>query len=1116
MIRDPFYNQIVERLNQQLDPDTFEKCACLILREFHPTLVPIPGGSDAGMDGAVSDGQGRAFPLICTTQKDVIGNLTKSLKSYKKQIGKRKKIILATSRELTPPKRRNLENRAGELGFIPIQIYTQSAIAELLYNKPRWCKELLGLEGKAPSLSIFPQTRRCRLNSALIGREQDKNWLAQIKNDVLLIGQPGSGKTFLLYNFAKENNGFFVVSNDIDSITEEVRSKKPRFLIVDDAHLNDKLILQLKNLREGIYAEFRIIATCWPSKKELVSSVLNISNKEENTRNLSLLTRDQIVEVIKDCGIGGPNQLIREIVNQAAGKPGLAATLCYLCISGEIDSVVLGDALSQDIKVTFEPLIGEKATQILAAFSLGGEAGFPMATVADKLGINLIDLHNMVAQLAAGGVLKDIKNENLSVMPSTLRYVLVRDVFFKGAVSLPYDNLIKKASNKNQALLTLLGARHRKASISDKVIIPLLEQYGDKEAWEAYAWLGYREIEWIIENHSERLMYVVEPALHNAPKIILPLLFEKAIDDNRPLHSHLSHPLRIIEDWIKQAIPGKGEAVKNRKNLFESALHWIEQGKDLTTGLKAISIALDPEFRTSETSPGSGMSVIFTMGHITETEMKEIQTLWPKDLKISKTKKIENWEPIKELAGHWIHCHFGPTKVSPEIRKLMKYFARKILNDINTIVKSNQGILHWIKSQCINHHFRIKVPLDRDFEILYPIGRNHNWEKRSSINFSNVKKLSSRWATKKAEWVVKKLVSFKHQSKSCGQVWPELTPSLCSELSQKTKMPEKWVELLLKHNAEGHWVLPFLEKSIDLRRPNWEELILQCLNSPTIKPYIIPNLIVNRTVPESIFDEIIKDESVLSNSIIIVCMRGEVPKNRLKKLLNHSCNKVAGGAAIGMWEANKNIDETLFSDWSRAIINYPDAEYHLKSIFETYPDIALEWLLQNRETALKYFRDEYEKEPTVTAIRVLSIEQRERVIKEVPDKYVLNLGSFINKLVGNNIQLYESLLKGKKYKHVHLGCFERFPDRNWIEMAKLALNHGYKPDDIARATISRSRSWSGKESNMWAEQLEKYSLLLNDKDTRIVEIGKIVSDYAQKQKTKALEEEREEDIYGRS
>jgi hypothetical protein len=51
MQRDPFYRQIIEKLQGTLDPDLFEDCAADLLRAVYPTLVPIRGGTDAGMDG---------------------------------------------------------------------------------------------------------------------------------------------------------------------------------------------------------------------------------------------------------------------------------------------------------------------------------------------------------------------------------------------------------------------------------------------------------------------------------------------------------------------------------------------------------------------------------------------------------------------------------------------------------------------------------------------------------------------------------------------------------------------------------------------------------------------------------------------------------------------------------------------------------------------------------------------------------------------------------------------------------------------------------------------------------------------------------------------------------
>ncbi len=88
-MRDPFYRQIIAGLEaKDFDPQVFERCVCDLLRDDpFPSLAPIPGGNDAGMDGAIADGGGEAYPLVCTTDNDVIGNLTASLESYRRRGG---------------------------------------------------------------------------------------------------------------------------------------------------------------------------------------------------------------------------------------------------------------------------------------------------------------------------------------------------------------------------------------------------------------------------------------------------------------------------------------------------------------------------------------------------------------------------------------------------------------------------------------------------------------------------------------------------------------------------------------------------------------------------------------------------------------------------------------------------------------------------------------------------------------------------------------------------------------------------------------------------------------------------------------------------------------------
>ncbi len=214
MIHDPFYRDIISRLNEKIDPWLFEDCAADLLRSTYPALVPIRGGSDSGMDGAIGDIKGVPFPLITTTGKNVIGNLKKNLTSYRDHGGHRKSCVLATSQELTPKRRKNLFDRSRELDFTLLQVHEQADFANRLHRDPKWCLELLNLSGAPPALSVFPCTERPLLDLPLIGREADLAWIRDSDEDRMLVGQPGDGKTFLLHKLAMEGKGLFIVNDN--------------------------------------------------------------------------------------------------------------------------------------------------------------------------------------------------------------------------------------------------------------------------------------------------------------------------------------------------------------------------------------------------------------------------------------------------------------------------------------------------------------------------------------------------------------------------------------------------------------------------------------------------------------------------------------------------------------------------------------------------------------------------------------------------------------------------------------------------------------------------------------------------------------------------------------
>ena len=285
-MRDPFYQSILGALGRPLDPTEFEECVADLLRDDFPGLVPVPGGNDAGMDGAIPDGCDVPMPLVTTTAKNVLRNLVNSLRAHKAK-HRRRHVVFATSRNISAATRRRLNEEAEKLGFVLRQVYSRTAIALRLYRNPKWCRSLLGVTGDPPALSVIPPTSRPVLNTHIIGRGRDFRWLRTTKGDRVLIGQPGAGKTFILSRFARTNGALFVVDGDRASLANAIREQCPSVLIVDDAHVQPGLLAMLKHLRGEIHANYDILAVSWPGAQAEIRDALGVPQRVLRSRQTS-------------------------------------------------------------------------------------------------------------------------------------------------------------------------------------------------------------------------------------------------------------------------------------------------------------------------------------------------------------------------------------------------------------------------------------------------------------------------------------------------------------------------------------------------------------------------------------------------------------------------------------------------------------------------------------------------------------------------------------------------------------------------------------------------------------------------------------------------------------
>lgn len=272
--QDPHFRAILEGLAGHLDPQAFEECVVDLLRDAYPALAGVHGGSDAGMDGAIADGRGEPYALIVTTSKNVLDNLTRSLESRRAAEDTRGKVVVATSEALTPKRRSNLQRRARELGYVLVQIFDRRDIAARLYGDPGWTERLLGITGEPPALSALPRTRRPLRHLEPVGREGDLEWLRGAEGDRLVVGEPGSGKTFLLFQMVQERRGLFLASGDDARFAAACREQRPEMVLVDDAHRHPERLERLRQIRHDICGDFLIVATSWKVAREDVADAL--------------------------------------------------------------------------------------------------------------------------------------------------------------------------------------------------------------------------------------------------------------------------------------------------------------------------------------------------------------------------------------------------------------------------------------------------------------------------------------------------------------------------------------------------------------------------------------------------------------------------------------------------------------------------------------------------------------------------------------------------------------------------------------------------------------------------------------------------------------------------
>ena len=1120
---DPHHQAILDSLNRRLDPDVFEACAVALLRQQWPTLVPVRGGADDGFDGAVADRAGEPFPLVATTGAKLVDNLSRSIRRMHTTWNS-ESVLFATSRRITAATRRKLFEKARARGVTLRQTYDQDWFAQRLYREPEWCRRLLGVTGRPAALSLFPVTQRPLLGDAVLGREREMRWLLEREGDCLLVGEPGSGKTFLLRSLALQGDARFLVDHDRAQLANDLRSLRPAGVIVDDAHVRPAQIAELDQIRREVGAEFRIIATSWPGTADAVRSALNVGLTAE--LRLDRIDANTMVEIIKSIGVRGPDRLLWIIRKQAAGRPGLAATLAHLCLTGNVEDVFSGASLVDELARIFGRIMDIGTMRLLAPFALGGSAGVRQAAVSQRLSRSLFEVNSDLAKLSAAGVICERANGAISVEPDPMRWTMVKRVFYDGPAALEIAPFLEVVEERQDALHTLIGARSRGAAIPDLEL--WLEQTHSPKLWAMYAWLGPVEARYALGRHPEFIDEIAQPALLQAPETAIPMLLDRMVGDRGRSGDSSEGSIDELKKWANGITADGEHLIERRSALVRATVAWWRKSRNGRPSVRVLCVALMPVFGYSVTDPGIGTTVTRTSQMLGDDDLRALVELWPEVMNVVRESERMPWRELFDLVQTWLTPQvrfFPPVKFDQTTGEILSNFASTMLEGMAGVSRRHPGVQHRIGE--LARHIAIfpELSLHAEFEVLFPSESFYSgdWKRQHRLWNDALAELADNWTHRSLEDVASLLKWCEHEADLAGIDRRRLSPAFCVHLAERLSDPVAAAEAFVSHELPSALVAPFLRKAATDCYTGWERLVRRCLDATEYRWSAVETVLKQRVAPSDLFAAALSravDMPHLEDFLTSSCR--EIPEAAISTMLQSDVPRIAVATAVGYWMARQgDVPESLRSAWRRAVhrsargeASAPSNDHLIGEILPKDSDLAADWLVSNL-TAADSPSHWMTHDVAKTAAKSLGHERRQYVLARVAAAgAAFAMPEAIKLLVNGDLDLYRQLLDSESLKEHHLDPLEGSPDATWRRIALAAMNRGYSVQDILYATGGRIRSWVGPASAMWAAERREFEALLNDADDRIVAVGRAGVEYTKAREQEAIAREKAEAVEG--
>jgi hypothetical protein len=987
------------------------------------------------------------------------------------------------------------------------------------------------------AFSSLPMELHLSPRIPFLGREIDSDLLCKAEGDLIVTGQPGIGKTALLHQHASELGAEFLVTEDADIIRSALRVSCPHCVVVDDAGDKLALIRALLHARQELGAPFRLIAVCWPFETEQLQQCLRIGN--DGVIELRLLPARVIATLVQEVGRRDRKEflpwLLVEIRRQAAGRPGLAIRLAELVL--EEGAEALADAGSHVALIdrAFSRIAEQgQVRPTLAAFAVGGQRGLRMKDVGEVLGHPLPTLTDQLRALRDGGVLETHSDGTISTIPSSLRHSLIKHRWLTGdalALESSYWLLFEKALDRHDALKTLLDSVRMGAIVQDQErLVEELQQDGSSDMWTRYAHLGEKQCREALSLHPDMLEHLAKPGLHYLPALTAHMLLDAAVGDERPENSCLGSPVRKLSDWVTQPGIGTKSACERRECLLDATLAWADQGGKVATCWRVLPKCVSLHIMDAHMDPVDDRKFTFLRGMIPEDELPAVSALWDRIVAFAQTQPPESWGSLVSELREWLR----PGSIVPDIPLSASFDecvlekARKVIADLNSVPSCPRNALaRWVQVNAdVLPELAEQLVPEEEFTAVFPAdpsraGQGYqDYRDQYDVCVERARKAGSAWATGRPDEIGSRLKGFAREVEAFGsRVWPDLRSTACASLASSVEDTAPWVEQFMAMGLDVECVGPLLQRAVQAGHPRAADWLALSLDQKLYQEYAAKIVLAHGDLPITVMDATANTLSEYPDLARCQAVLGEIDVRWLPRLSAHPSVDVLRSLVLG--DFGSEAKPLLNADREQWLIMFrrgvsgiselnPSEFYHLDQILDEFPELAVEitaGLLRNAGLLFCEHNTNYAK---LTA--VLSVGDR---IQLLPLLAGFLPGEFTSLLVGTDIRVYEALLQTPELKQHHLSPLMTRPfNDTWQAKARMAIDHGYSPGEVAASPFSSGWSFSGSAVGFWEGWRQEFAKLGASEDESLNRIGDAGIERCDFQISRATQAERHEEIYG--